>query len=193
MPTIGILFPRNIRSTVRKALRNTQDREGIGNLAASLYVDPQIIVRRDALEELFDEVAAPIMLSRLSVQAQQNGRTEDSAQFMDRLEQNADQGAVQAFTQIGSVDTSLADEAADRLQAWSLAHPDQALPGLFAEFINDFSRSPEERRVAASGLVGCADKEEADRMLRKAIANETNPNVLTNLQAALTALHVSQK
>jgi hypothetical protein len=91
------------------------------------------------------------------------------------------------------VDTSLTDEAADRLQAWSLEYPDQALPGLFAEVINDSSRPPEERRVAAFGLVGCADKEEADRMLRKALISETDTKVIMNLQAALTTLHALQK
>lgn len=188
-------LPEEFRDAARKALRNALDREAIGNLAAALYLDPQLSGNNAALSELFDGVAHPNMLSSLAVRAYQGGSPENANQFLDRLVNVGDQGVVQAMLQAGTTEPRLFQAAAEWLYAWSLQHPQQAQPGLFLEYLTDSKRSPNERILAAYGLAGVPNNQEALRTFAKALAEESNPDVkasLTSLQAYLTQ-HQPQK
>lgn len=176
-------LPGEFRDAARKALRNAPDREGIGNLAAQLYLDPEISGRNEAVSELLDGVALPSMLSSLAIRSYQEGAPENAVQFLDRITRVDDQGAVQALVQAGSTESRLFNAAAERLYAWSLQHPQQAQPGLFLEYITDSNRTPSERILAAYGLAGVANKEEALRTYSKVLAQETNPEVRAGLAA----------
>ena len=180
-------LPEAFRSAARKALRNAPDREGIGNLAARLYLDPQISGRNEALVELFGGVSHPNMLSSLAVQAYQAGAPESATQFLNQLGQVSEQGTVQAMVEVASREPALLNDAAERLYGWSLQHPQQAAPGLFMEYLTDSSRKPSERIIAAFGLAGIEDTQLAARAFEKALNQETDPSVRASL-VALQAL-----
>lgn len=78
-------LPEDFREAARKALRSAPDQEGIGNLAAALYLDPRVVTNENALLELFDGLALPGMLSRLAVESFQAGSPEVAEQFLDRI------------------------------------------------------------------------------------------------------------
>jgi hypothetical protein len=176
-------LPEEFRSSVRKALRNAPDREAIGDLAARLYLDPQISGRSEALLELFNGVSHPSMLAALAVQAYQQGSQENALQFLDRLGQVGDQATVQAMVQAASREPALLNAASERLYAWSLQHPEQAKPGLFMEWITDSSRPPAQRIAAAYGLAGVQDTTEAAKTIEKALAEERDASVRASLAA----------
>ena len=48
----------------------------------------------------------------------------------------------------------MAKDAAERLYTWSLQHKEDALPGVFLEYVTDSTRPPLLRVTAAYGLAG---------------------------------------
>ena len=186
-------LPDEFKAAARKTLRNAPDREGVGNMAAQLYLDPQIAGRNEALLELLDGVAHPNMFSALAVRSLQAGSAENAGQFLNRIARVDDQGAVQALVQAGSTETELFSPAAKQLYEWSLQHPQQAQPGLFLEYINDSRRTPSERILGAYGLAGVANKEEALQTYAKALTEETNPEVRTSLASLQGYLNLIER
>lgn len=185
-------LPEEIRDAARKALRNAPDREAVGNLAATLYLDPQVSGNNAALSELFEGIAHPNMLSALAVRAYQGGSPENANQFLDRLAGVPDQGAVQAMLQAGATEPRLFQAAAERLYAWSVQHPQQAQPGLFLEYLTNSRRNPSERILAAYGLAGVPNNQEALQTFSKALAEEANPEVKASLAALQGYLNQNQ-
>lgn len=185
-------LPEDLRATVRKAIRLAPDQEAIGDLAAQYYLDPQIGQRHEALLELFDGVAQPAMLSTLAVRAYQAGSPENAGQFLDRLAQSGDPGVVRAFVQAASQEPALLNTAAEKLYAWTLAHKHQAQPGLFIEYLSDTARPAAQRIVAAFGLAGIEDAQEANRALNKTLTVETDPEVRAILTSLLGFLQQGQ-
>lgn len=168
-------------NAARKALRNAPNREAIGSLAAQLYLNPQILANNTALSELFDGIALPGMYSALAVRATQMGSTDNATQFLDRLAQVDDQGVVHAMIQAGNTEPRLFQAAAERLYAWSLEHPQQSQTGLFMDYLTDSRRTPNERILAAYGLAGVANRQDAMRTITKAFGEESSPDVKTSL------------
>lgn len=180
--------PEELVNASRKALRLASDREAVGSLAASLYLNPEVMANDDAMWELFDGVSHPIMLAQLASRAYQEDLPDNAAQFLERLGETDDQGTVQALVEMVPHASVPIDDPALALYDWSLRHPQQALSGLFLQYVTDSTRPPEQRSVAALGLAGSADTNEARRALEKALNSETDAVVRTNLQTALTLL-----
>lgn len=178
-------LPEDLRATVRKAIRLAPDQEAVGDLAAQYYLDPQISWRNEALLELFDGVAQPAMLSSLAVRAYQAGSPENAGHFLDRLVQSGDPGVVRAFVQAASQEPALLSAAAEKLYAWTLSHKQQAQLGLFIEYLTDSTRPAVQRIVAAFGVAGIEDAQEANRALNKTLTVETDPEVRATLTLLL--------
>jgi hypothetical protein len=176
-------LPEGVRSAARKAIWLAPDQEGIGNLAADFYLDPQQSGRTDNLGELFNGVSHPSMLSALAVRAYQGGSPEEATRFLERLAQVDSQGAVSAFVRAAKQEGQLLNQAAAQVYTWSLQHPQQSSEGLFMESLTDSTRSPTERIVAAFGLAGIQDTELAKRCLDKALSREGDPAVMASLVA----------
>lgn len=185
-------LPEDLRATVRKAIRLAPDQEAIGDLAAQYYLDSQVSGRNEALLELFDGIAQPTMLSALAVRAYQAGSPENAGQFLDRLAQSGDPGVVRALVQAASQEPALLNTAAEKLFAWTLAHRQQAQPGLFIEYLSDSARPAAQRIVAAFGLAGIEDAQEANRALNKTLTVETDPEVRATLTSLLGFLQQGQ-
>ena len=181
-------LPADVLAAARKALLAAPDREAVGILAAELYLDPRVMANRAAMWELFDGVSHPLMLSRLVARAYAENLPDNAAQIMARLGQSDEQGVVQAFAQLALSPSVPVDALAEALYQWSQAHPADALPGLFLEYLTDSTLAPDQRTVAAYGLAGTADPEFARTALEKALANEMDPAVRMDLQTALALL-----
>jgi tetratricopeptide (TPR) repeat protein len=184
--------PEEVIAALRKALRTASDRETVGTLATQLYLDPQVVGNNAALTELFDGVSHPVMLAQLAALAYQENLPQNAAQFLDRLRQHDDQSVVQALVQMTSNQAVPLNDAATALYNWSLQHPQQALSGVFLQYITDASLPPAQRSVAAFGLAATADSNAARRFLEKAISSEANTVLRTNLQLALATLNNRQ-
>ena len=184
--------PEELVAAIRKTLRTASDRETVGTLATQLYLDPQVAGNSAALSELFDGVSHPVMLAQLAARAYQENLPQNATQCLDRLRQHDDQGVVQALVQMTSNESVPLNDAANALYSWSLQHPQQALPGLFLQYITDSSQPPAHRSVAAFGLAGSANRDEARRYLEKAASSEGNSVFRTNLQIALATLNRRQ-
>lgn len=180
----GELSPEVV-GALRKALLACPDREAVGDLAVQLYFDPDVLADKQAMWELFDGVSHPAMLAQLAARAYEENLSENAAQFLERLGESDEQAVVQAVVQLSSNPSVPVDDAAGALYRWSLQHPEDALPGLFIEYVTDSSRPPSERSVAAFGLAGTDDPEFARQALDKALANETDPAVKMDLERAL--------
>lgn len=183
----GGLSPE-VLAALRKALLAYPDREMVGDLAAQLYFDPDVLADKQAMWELFDGVSHPVMLAQLAARAYEENLAENAAQFMERLGESDEQGVVQAVVRMASNPAVPADDAANALYQWSLRHPEDALPGLFMEYVTDSARPSLERSIAAFGLAGTADPEFAQQALEKALANETDPVVKLDLERALALI-----
>jgi hypothetical protein len=181
--------PAEAMAATRKALLAASDREAVGNLAAKLYLDPQVMTNNVAMWELFDGVSHPLMLAQLATRAYQENLPDNAAQFLDRLSQSDDQSVVQAIVQMVPNQSVPLDDAAMALHDWSLVHQQAATPGLYIEYMTDRNLPPEQRSVAAFGLAGSSNPEYAKQALEKALGLETDPVVRTNLQTALTILN----
>jgi hypothetical protein len=181
-------LPAEAVAATRKALLAAPDRAAVGNLAASLYLDPSVMSNNVAMWELFDGVSHPLMLAHLATRAYQENLPENAGQFLDRLGKSDDQSAVQAVVQMVPNQAVPLNDAAMALYDWSLAHQQAATPGLFIEYMTDQTLPPEQRSVAAFGLAGSSNREYAQQALEKALALETDAIVRTNLQTALTIL-----
>jgi hypothetical protein len=184
-------LPTEVASAIRKDLRAAPDRETVGQIAAELYLDPQVATNSQAMWEL-DEVSHPVMLAQLAGRAYEENLPETAAEFLDRLGQSDDQGAVQAMVQMVPNQSVPLDDVGMALYNWSLRHPQEALPGLFLEYLTDSARPTEQRSVAALGLAGTANRGDARVALEKAVQSERDPIVQTNLQRALTILDQEQ-
>jgi len=184
-------LPTEVASAIRKALRAAPDRETVGQIAAELYLDPQVATNSRAMWEL-DEVSHPVMLAQLAGRAYQENLPENAAEFLDRLGQSGDQGAVQAMVQMVPNQSVPLDDVGMALYNWSLRHPQEALPGLFLEYLTDSARPAEQRSVAALGLAGTTNRGDARVALEKALQSERDPIVRTNLQRSLTILDQEQ-
>lgn len=183
----GDLSPE-VLGALRKALLAYPDRGAVGELATQLYFDPDVLADREAMWELFDGVSHPDMLAQLAARAYEENLSEPAAQFMERLGESDEQGVVPAVVQMASNPSVPVDDAAAALYQWSLRHPEDALPGLFMEYVADSTRPSFERSVAAFGLAGTADPEFARQALAKALANETDPAVRMDLERALSLI-----
>jgi len=115
-------------------------------------------------------------------------QTGNPRDFRSEREWYPGQGVVPAIVQMASGPAVPLDDAAAVLYDWSLGHPEDALPGLFIDYLSDSGRPPEQRSVAAFGLAGTADPVFAKRALEKVLDSETDPVVRTDLQTALSLL-----
>lgn len=140
----------------------------------------------------FNAVVSPRNRRGVAALAYQENLPQNAAQFLERLRQHDDQGVVQGLVQMTSNEAVPLNDAATALYNWSLQHPHQALPGLFLQYITDASQPPAQRSVAAFGLAGSADSDEARRFLEKALSSEGNTVFRTNLQLALAILNSRQ-
>ncbi|RPJ22350.1 MAG: hypothetical protein EHM35_18320, partial [Planctomycetaceae bacterium] len=140
-------LPEQFNLAVRRALREAPDRAAVGNLAAQLYLEAESSGNQAAMTELLNGVGLPSMMSALAVRAYGSGSLENATQFLDRLAQLDDQGAVEALVQAGGTEPHLFNAAAERLYNWSVQHPQQAVPGVFFELVTDANRSPSQRML----------------------------------------------
>lgn len=186
------LLPPEVLAAARKALLMAPDREAVGNWAAQLYLDPEVMANTEAMWELFDGVSHPVMLAQLAARAYEENLPENASQFLARLGESGGQGVVPALVQMASGAAVPLDDAAAVLYDWSLGHPEDALPGLFIDYMSDSGRPPEQRSVAAFGLAGTADREFAKQALEKALDSETDPVVRTDLRTALSLLEMDR-
>ena len=185
-------LPPEVLAAARKALFMAPDREAVGDWAAQLYLDPEVMVDVEAMWELFDGVSHPTMLARLAARAYEENLPENALPFLTRLGESAGQGVVSAVIQMASLPAVPLDDAATVLYDWSLGHPEDALPGLFIDYMSDSGLPPEQRSVAAFGLAGTADPEFAKQALEKALDSETDPVVRTDLQTAISLLEMDR-
>ena len=181
-------LPPEVLAAARKALLDYPEKELVGDMAANLYLDPGMMKNEQAMWELFDGISHPIMLSRLVARAYEENLPDNAAKIMERLEQSDEQGVVQAVVQLALNPAVPVDAAADALYDWSVAHPEDAMPGLFLEYMTDATLTPEQRTIAAYGLAGTSDPEYARQALEKALQYETDEAVRMDLQTALSLL-----
>ncbi len=183
----GNMQPEAI-SAARRALLDAADRDAVGDLAVDLYLEAKETGDEAGLQELFDGVAHPYMLARLAGSAYQEGQPQDADRFVRRLLESDEQHVVHAVVQLaGDPDVPVEDTAA-LLYEWSRAHPEEAMPGLFMEYLSDSMQSPAQRGLAAYGLAGTSDPEEARQALEKVLAEEEDPEVRGDIEAALELL-----
>ena len=185
-------LPPEVLAAARKALLMAPDREAVGHWAAQLYLDPEVMADAEAMWELFDGVSHPVMLAQLAARAYEENLPDNASQFLARLGESGGQGVVPAIVQMASGPAVPLDDAAAVLYDWSLGHPEDALPGLFIDYMSDSGLPPEQRSVAAFGLAGTADPEFARQALEKALDSETDPVVRADLQTALSLLEQDQ-
>jgi hypothetical protein len=186
-------LPVEVQSTLRKTLRSASDAEEIGSFMAQLYSDMQSSGHAANANELLNGVAHPAMLSELVVQAQLQGLPDQVSGLFDRLIAADDPGVVAAMARLVSKQPALLNEASEALFNWSLEHPQQAQPGLFAEFLSNQELPPEQRVVAAYGLAGLIGKVDALRALGKSISSETDQETRQYLQNALLNLQSAEQ
>jgi hypothetical protein len=180
--------PPEVLAAARKALIAAPDRQAVGDLAEKLFFEPDVIANEAATWELFEGVGHPVMLSRLAAHAYAEYSPEIAALFLDRLGRSDEQGVVQAIVELALNPSVPLDAAAGTLYAWSLAHPAEAKPGLFLDYMTDSSLTPAQRTLAAYGLAGTPDPEYAKQALGKALNHETDPAVRLNLKTAMSLL-----
>ncbi len=185
-------LPPEVLAAARKALHMAPDREAVGNWAAQLYLDPEVMADVAAMWELFDGVSHPVMLAQLAARAYAENLPDNASPFLARLGESGGQGVVSAVIQMASAPAVPLDDAAAVLYDWSLGHPEDALPGLFIDYVSDSGLPPEQRSVAAFGLAGTADPEVAKQALEKALECETDPVVRTDLQTAISLLETDR-
>lgn len=185
-------LPPEVLAAARKALLMASDREAVGLWAAQLYLDPEVMANPEAMWELFDGVSHPAMLAQLAARAYAENLPDNASPFLARLGESGGQGVVSAVIQMSSAPAVPLDDAAAVLYDWSLTHPDDALPGLFIDYMSDSGLPPEQRSVAAFGLAGTADPESAKQALEKALDCETDPVVRTDLQTAISLLETDR-
>ena len=185
-------LPPEVLAAARKALLMASDREAVGLWAAQLYLDPEVMANPEAMWELFDGVSHPAMLAQLAARAYAENLPDNASPFLARLGESGGQGVVSAVIQMSSAPAVPLDDAAAVLYDWSLTHPEDALPGLFIDFMSDSGLPPEQRSVAAFGLAGTADPESAKQALEKALDSETDPVVRTDLQTAISLLETDR-
>ena len=185
-------LPPEVSAAARKALLMASDRETVGLWAAQLYLDPEVMANPEAMWELFDGVSHPAMLAQLAARAYAENLPDNASPFLARLGESGGQGVVSAVIQMASAPAVPLDDAAAVLYDWSLEHPEDALPGLFIDFMSDSGLPPEQRSVAAFGLAGTADPEVAKQALEKALDCETDPVVRTDLQTAISLLETDR-
>ncbi len=181
-------LPPEVLIAARKALLSHPDREMVGNMAVELYLDRNAMADETAMWELFDGVSHPVMLSKLAARAYAADLPDNAAQFMARLDESDEPGVVEAVVRMTASPSVPVVEAAETLYEWSRQHPDDAQPGLFMEYLSDSTLPPDQRSVAAFGLAGTMDPEHAREMLQKALENEADPTVRSDLQTALDLL-----
>ena len=185
-------MPPEVLAAARKALLMASDREAVGLWAAQLYLDPEVMANPEAMWELFDGVSHPAMLAQLAARAYAENLPDHASPFLARLGESGGQGVVSAVIQMAAAPAVPLDDAAAVLYDWSLGHPEDALPGLFIDFMSDSGLPPEQRSVAAFGLAGTADPEVAKQALEKALDAETDPVVRTDLQTAISLLETDR-
>ena len=185
---ISYPLPEEVQSTVRKTLRGASDAEGVGTYMAQLYSELLSAGQAATASELLDGVAHPAMLAELLVRAQAQGKSDEVAGLFDRLIATNDSGVVGAVARIASSNPSLLNNASEALFNWSQQHPQQAQPGVFAEYLNNTTLSPAQRVAAAYGLAGSTGSEDARRALEKTIAAESDQNTKQYFQNALANL-----
>lgn len=185
---ISYPLPVEVQSALRKTLRSASDTEEIGGFMARLYSNMQSTGQSANANELLNGVAYPAMLAELVAQAQVQGKTAEVSTLFDRLIASDDAGVVGAVARLASKQPSLLTDASEVLFNWSLQHPQQAQPGLFAEYLNNRALPPEQRVVAAFGLAGLVGKADVRRTLEKSISSESNENTRRYFEAALANL-----
>lgn len=183
----GNMQPEAI-SAARRALLDAADRDAVGDLAVDLYLEAKETGNEAGLQELIDGVAHPYMLARLAASAYEEGQPQDADRFVRRLLESDEQHVVHAVIQLaGDPDVPVEDTAA-LLFEWSRAHPEEAMPGLFMEYLSDSTQTSAQRGLAAYGLAGTSDPEEARQALEKVLAEEEDPEVRGDIEAALQLL-----
>lgn len=181
-------LPAEVQSTLRKALRSASDAEEIGRWLAQLYSDMQSSGQAANSNELLGGVAHPAMVGELAAQAQVQGKPQEVTSLFDRLIEMEDPGVFGAVARLASKQPSLLNEASEVMFNWSLEHPGQAQPGLFAEYLSNQALPPEQRVVAAYGLAGLIGKADARHALEKSISSEPDQNTRQYLHNALANL-----
>lgn len=186
-------LPAEVQSTLRKALRSASDAEEIGRWLAQLYSDMVSSGQAANSNELLGGVAHPAMVGELASQAQVQGKPQEVTNLFDRLIAMEDPGVVGAVARLASKQPSLLNEASEVLFNWSLEHPGQAQPGLFAEYLSNQALPAEQRVVAAYGLAGLIGKADARHALEKSISAETDQNTRHYLHNALANLQNAEQ
>lgn len=181
-------LPAEVQSTLRKALRSASDAEEIGRWLAQIYSDMQSSGQAANSNELLGGVAHPAMVGELATQAQGQGKPQEVTSLFDRLIAMDDPGVVGAVARLASKQPLLLNEASEVMFNWSLEHPGQAQPGLFAEYLSNQALPPEQRVVAAYGLAGLIGKADARHALEKSISSEPDQNTRQYLHNALANL-----
>jgi hypothetical protein len=141
--------------------------------------------------ELLEGVAHPAMLGELVVEAHSQGKSGEVSRLFERLSSTDDPGVVGAVVRLASNEPSLLNDITQTIYNWSYDHPQQAQPGLFAEYMNNQVLPAEQRIVAAYGLAGSIGRAEAGFALRKAISAESDPYMQQCLQNALESLQLT--
>jgi hypothetical protein len=180
--------PEEIQSAIRKSLSRGVDSEGLGEFLADLYYEYREQGTPNRADNLINSIAVPDMLTELVLRSYEGQQVGDAEELWDRLIAVNDFGTVGAVARLAAKQPALLNEASEVLFNWSLQHPQQAQPGLFAEYLNNQTLPPEQRVVAAYGLAGALGKHDARRALEKAIYSESNPTTKLYLQNALTNL-----
>lgn len=181
-------LPVEVRSAVQKTLRNAPDAEEIGAFMAQRYLEFQSSGKAESANELLCGVAHPAMLAELAAQAQVQGKAAEVSGLFDRLIALDDPGVVGAVSRLASKQPSLLNDASEVMLNWSIQHPQQAQPGLFAEYLTNRNLPAEQRVIAAYGLAGLVGKADARQVLEKSLSAEPDQNTRQYLQNALDNL-----
>lgn len=189
---LGDRMQPEAQQAARQALLDAADGQAVGDRATELYREALASGNTAQAEELLDGMAHPYMLTRLAVSAYAEGQPAEAVQFTSRLVESDDQNVVHAVVQLSGDEAMPVEAAAAILYEWGQAHPDEAMPGLFMEYLSDSTQPAAWRGIAAYGLVGTTDPEEARQALEKILGYEEDPAVRADIEAALALLAEDQ-
>ncbi len=184
-------LPIEVASAIRKAVLAVPEQGAVGEILAELYRDRSISTNHRAVWEL-DEMSHPAMLARLALRAYRENHGEDWGLFLDRLSHSDQPGAVRAMVELVSEESVPLEQVATALYNWTRQHPREATPGLFLEYVTDSTRPAEQRAVAALGLAGAGNPEEARIALEKVLGSEPDPVLGEYVRRVLRSLNQEQ-
>lgn len=152
----------------------------------ALLVEMYINSESDEIKEKISKLNTPEVYTLLALDATQNDDTEKYQSMLNKLEQTNEKeviGGFMAFTKNDNSDSL--DNITQLATQWSSNNLSQRSAEITEDYLSKATAKPAERIVAISILANMKNREERDRILRKALEHEDNEDVINTIQAVL--------